>query len=139
MSSKKNYYCKACNYSVDHLGSYKRHLSSKKHINNIYPWKCKCGKIFKHDSSYYRHKKKCEKIKASNSDNIILSYIDKNQEEDDEEILLKPGEYQASIPIKKAYPEFNFAEDDPEFRLKVLAWVASLNEAQRTEMLANRK
>jgi hypothetical protein len=34
------------------------------YVENVTPvkWKCECGKSYKHDSGYYRHRKKCQFI-----------------------------------------------------------------------------
>ena len=65
-----NFYCKSCGYSCSRKSSYNIHNKSKKHIANnanknanlkfaeqIYT--CKCGKIYKHRSSFSRHSAIC--------------------------------------------------------------------------------
>ena len=59
--------CKKCNYNTSSKKDFNKHIATSKHkrivnasnlpINNIF--KCSCGKSYWHDSSYYRHKKKC--------------------------------------------------------------------------------
>lgn len=59
--------CKNCNYITIRKKDFKKHITTAKHkrlvnasnlqINNIF--NCYCGKSYCHDSSYYRHKKKC--------------------------------------------------------------------------------
>jgi hypothetical protein len=66
--------CKICNYTTSRNSQYDRHLLTAKHINNVngsemvvnkFPkvpkrhLNCECGKVYKHDSGYYRHKKTC--------------------------------------------------------------------------------
>jgi hypothetical protein len=64
-----------CDFNTSNKKDYSRHLSTDKHKNGqngskmvvndstitqknpIY--KCECGKVYKYDSGYYRHKKKC--------------------------------------------------------------------------------
>jgi len=75
MDSKKrpknaeNYHCEKCNFKCSKLSEWKRHISTAKHkkiVNdsnltpkNATPFKCICGKIYKYDTGYYRHIKKC--------------------------------------------------------------------------------
>ena len=78
------YTCNSCKYSTCRKSQYDRHLATTKHnlttkylkynskpINKEY--KCVCGKIYKYDSGYYRHKKTCAKqnIHYDNHNNII--------------------------------------------------------------------
>ena len=71
----KKYVCIICDFNSSNKKDYSRHLSTDKHKkgkngskmvvndssftpeNPIY--KCECGKVYKYDSGYYRHKKKC--------------------------------------------------------------------------------
>ncbi len=79
LGTKKNekgtskYYCKKCDYSTSHTGLWNKHLKTKKHNagqmlddagylgtkRNETKWQCNCGKQYKHNQSYYRHKKTC--------------------------------------------------------------------------------
>ena len=60
-----NYHCEKCGYNTCKKSSWNKHLQTKKHKDTLVPqkispkWKCKCGKIFKYHSGFYRHKKKC--------------------------------------------------------------------------------
>ena len=71
-----DYCCKKCHYSTCHIGHWNRHLNTKKHNagqmlddagylgtktdkNGQNEWICDCGKHYKHNQSYYRHKKTC--------------------------------------------------------------------------------
>ena len=67
------YYCKKCDYSTSHTGLWNKHLKTTKHNagqmlddagysgtkSNETKWQCNCGKQYKHNQSYYRHKKTC--------------------------------------------------------------------------------
>ena len=70
-----NYHCEKCGYNTCKKSSWNKHLQTKKHKDTLVPqkispkWKCKCGKIFKYHSGFYRHKKKC----AMNEKNIYKS------------------------------------------------------------------
>jgi hypothetical protein len=91
-SSKKfqNFDCIFCNYTTSRKSQYKRHLTTDKHKNNendskmivndstLVPksskkYVCKCGKMYKYDSGYYRHKKMCKEIEC-----VTTSYVSNN-------------------------------------------------------------
>jgi hypothetical protein len=75
--SSNKFCCALCDYSTCKESHINRHLSTDKHktrsndskmvVNdsNLGPksskvYECECGKIYKYDSGYYRHKKKCK-------------------------------------------------------------------------------
>jgi uncharacterized C2H2 Zn-finger protein len=70
------YICKLCDFISCNNNDYNRHISTVKHKNrqngsvlvvndsqitqkNSKFYHCDCGKIYKYDSGYYRHKKNC--------------------------------------------------------------------------------
>jgi len=69
----EEYHCKKCDFFTCKLGNWKRHLKTTKHNagqmlddagylgtkSNETKWQCNCGKQYKHNQSYYRHKKTC--------------------------------------------------------------------------------
>jgi len=69
----KSFYCENCDYYTSKKSSYTKHISTHKHKNIqndsemivksceklLFKYNCECGKIYKYDSGYYRHKKKC--------------------------------------------------------------------------------
>ena len=63
-NSNKIFYCEKCDYTAKRKGDFKKHLESKKHnaskmlVKNS-KFKCRCGKTYMHDSSFYRHNKVC--------------------------------------------------------------------------------
>jgi hypothetical protein len=72
----KYYVCIKCAFKCSKKGDYTRHLSTKKHFQchndskdtpNNKEWICKCGKKYKYDSGYYRHKKTCNFIENNKS------------------------------------------------------------------------
>jgi len=75
-----NFSCIKCNFKCNKNSDYSRHLGTLKHkrcnndSNNVIKkntWICKCGKEYKYDSGYYRHKKTCnieEKATTINTD-----------------------------------------------------------------------
>jgi hypothetical protein len=86
----KKFYCEICNYSTCKSSDYGKHLATDKHkkrengskmvandsdlsskVANHY--ECKCGKIYKYDSGYYRHKKMCNG--SNSSTNIITAEL----------------------------------------------------------------
>jgi hypothetical protein len=91
--SSKKLCCTKCLYSTSRKSQYERHLSTDKHkmkengskmVDNdsslvpksSTPYKCICGKVYKYDSGYYRHKKKCiKKDQDNNSQNSRLNFI----------------------------------------------------------------
>ena len=87
--SKKNadfYECKLCNFKCSKKSNYSKHLTTLKHQRHFLDskkcqkmpqdkWVCECGKSYKFDTGYYRHKKKCnlgqvDKISILNNDEI---------------------------------------------------------------------
>jgi hypothetical protein len=70
-----NFVCELCDYSSCKKSDYAKHLSTDKHKNRqngsdlvvngsekspkVAQYKCDCGRLYKYDSGYYRHKKKC--------------------------------------------------------------------------------
>ena len=74
--------CYSCDYNTCKKSDYTKHLSTDKHKNNengskmvvngsekspkVAIYECECGKIYKYDSGYYRHKKNCHGV------NIII-------------------------------------------------------------------
>jgi len=67
---RQQYICEHCNFICSYQSNYNVHLSTQKHINklnatpkNADDYKCQCGCIYKHSSSYYRHIKSCTYIK----------------------------------------------------------------------------
>jgi len=68
--------CELCDYSTCRKSQYQRHLSTDKHkktsndskmivngsnlvLKSSKIYNCLCGKLYKYDSGYYRHKKVC--------------------------------------------------------------------------------
>jgi uncharacterized C2H2 Zn-finger protein len=103
----KKYECKSCNFISSNKKDYSRHLNTAKHsmivndsknpkipfskkmgtnscvINNNEGYICTlCGKSYKYDSGYYRHKKTCtiNNQPLQNNNNSIMQLIKQNQE-----------------------------------------------------------
>ena len=92
--SSEKFHCIYCDYSTCRKSQYERHLLTDKHkkktndskmiINDsvLVPkssshYKCLCGKIYKYDSGFYRHKKKCEFENKTTDNNAVSSLSDK--------------------------------------------------------------
>jgi hypothetical protein len=93
----QNYVCDCCDYLTCKKSSYTKHLSTDKHkksendskmvVNdsNLLPkvaqFECQCGKIYKYDSGYYRHKKKCVIVNDNKEEenNSIKNEADKDE------------------------------------------------------------
>jgi hypothetical protein len=100
------YNCEICHYSTSRKSSFLKHKLTDKHKNNkndskmiendsenlqkvanIY--QCNCGKMYKYDSGYYRHKKKCNFIeqvnnsldKQTNDTEELIKYLMKENSE----------------------------------------------------------
>ena len=100
------YDCDYCDYSTSRKSSFLKHASTDKHKNNengskmvendsenvqkvanIY--QCSCGKRYKYDTGYYRHKKKCNYIeevntlfdKQTNDTGALIHYLMKENSE----------------------------------------------------------
>jgi hypothetical protein len=109
MDSKKNeknekfYVCINCDFNTCKKTDYKRHLSTDKHkkmengsvlvVNdsnftkkNEKIFRCLCGKIYKYDSGFYRHKKKC--INTESIINEIQNNTDNKNNKDELIIML---------------------------------------------------
>jgi hypothetical protein len=116
----KKFICEKCNYSCNKESDFKKHLSTRKHkmvYNDIQKTRqnspnfvCSCGRVYKHASGLYRHKKTCifdeknekiekienfeknEKIEKNenienieNTENIIIIEKDKKIKDDDKD------------------------------------------------------
>jgi hypothetical protein len=119
------YSCDCCDYYTSKIYDFKKHLSTVKHkkremlvnASDLSPkvatcYTCNCGKIYKHDTSYYRHKKICntiikhDTINKEDIDNIdanlVLQLIKQNDEfkellKEQNQILLDQNSHLISI------------------------------------------
>jgi len=75
----KIFRCSCCDYTTSRKSSYDKHLSTRKHkmiVNDSKmivekgqkEYDCICGKSYKHDSNYHRHKKSCTYIEEKNTE-----------------------------------------------------------------------
>jgi hypothetical protein len=94
------FFCENCHYSTSNKKDYTKHLSTRKHfrliITNKNPQKspelnacgqiefvCKCGRAYKHISSLYKHKNKCDFITPENDKNV-----NENNENPDKDLIM---------------------------------------------------
>jgi hypothetical protein len=84
--SSKTFCCVYCDYITSRKSQYERHLSTDKHkkaendskmvgndsdlVQKSSKYECECGKIYKYDSGYYRHKKICNHVNIKSADEI---------------------------------------------------------------------
>jgi len=86
-TSQKNpstFICQTCNYNCNSNKDYNKHLLTAKHVRLSttiekipeVPMRhlCECGKIYLHNSSLYKHKKKCNSV--SNSASILENPVE---------------------------------------------------------------
>ncbi len=79
--------CEKCDYCTNKKSSYDKHILSVKHSKSINDseklpkvahYECECGKIYKFDSGYYRHKKKCNnntKVNDETSNKELITFL----------------------------------------------------------------
>jgi len=90
--SHQPYVCEKCDYSCNKKCVFDKHLLTRKHKmlpnatkfmsqnEDVIKFPCECGKIFKHKSSMFRHKKKCQII----SNNMALTIHDSEKDKPSE-------------------------------------------------------
>jgi hypothetical protein len=87
--------CQECNFKCNQKCDWNRHINSKKHKNlNLLVEKkiiCNCGKIYKHTSSLYKHRKICTNKEKET----------KEQEKETEKNIIKEILKQNSILIQQ--------------------------------------
>jgi hypothetical protein len=84
----KKFTCKLCDFESSHLGKWKRHVETKKHKTRqmVYDgmcfgtkrtessdsaFACSCGKTYRHQSGYYRHRKNCTENQSTGEDQAL--------------------------------------------------------------------
>lgn len=102
-NTSSKFICKTCNFVCSKKGDYNRHLSTAKHAkltkcytmlteNTSYQYSCPCGRLFKHQSSFSRHKTGCsfkedtsdirhsEDLNGNSKDQLINKLSQENRE-----------------------------------------------------------
>ena len=97
MTNEQNmdiFICESCNFTCNRPAEYVRHLNTNKHSRLIPPiektYSCLCGKIYKHSSTLYTHKKKCHFVENNiNSAEQIIKIPNEPTDKDLIMILIK--------------------------------------------------
>ena len=100
----KKFHCQFCDYSTSKSNDFKKHLATDKHkktendskmVGNgsdlsqkvAGMFQCECGKVYKYDSGYYRHKKKCsgdaqyiDGVNIKDKDALVIHLLKQNGE-----------------------------------------------------------
>ena len=100
LKNAEKYICECCDFKCSKLSNYNKHLTTRKHKNLQNDTKkppklyiCDCGKKYKHSSTLYAHKKKCnlqqeKNPKEDDKDKVIDLLLKKNDEMGDLVLLL---------------------------------------------------
>ena len=65
------FFCESCNYKCCKQNEYNKHMLTNKHKTLQHPtsiektYNCNCGKIYKHSSTLYTHKKRCQLVTST--------------------------------------------------------------------------
>jgi len=99
--TSKYFVCQKCDFKCSKKGDWNRHILSSKHKNvdkmltnvdadDIKPYKCECGKFYKHRQSLYVHKQTCvtkDEINKELHDKDLIDYLLKENSEFKEMLL----------------------------------------------------
>ena len=101
----KQFHCEYCDYICIKPSDYKKHILTRKHINtytgltnadknshNLAKYECKCGNVYKHRQSLYKHQRQCSISQEQNSTNLTINENNQNNPngfEIDKETLIK--------------------------------------------------
>ena len=100
------FYCSYCDFTCSKKSNWDRHVATRKHTNGSKKvandsnvvlksalYTCVCGKVYKWDSGYYRHKKTCSVAQGNNTANMVIDNTTENDKsigsEIDKEMLIK--------------------------------------------------
>ena len=137
--------CNDCCFITGNKKDYSRHVMTPKHLKRVYlnenaskssekasdisnntpniiNYTCNCGKEYKHDSSFYRHKKKC----------AILNQQETGVEK--EGMTLKMTDIQNAIPNMDMNLIFAFMKDTQEFKQIILEQSNAMMEYNKQMM-----
>ncbi len=94
--------CDICDFKCSKLCDWKRHITTTKHIirtttnntlKNATNYECICGKVYKHSSSLWNHKKKCSIAQGEETSNTNTTQpthnTNTNNTDVDKELLIK--------------------------------------------------
>ena len=132
--SSKTFVCEKCDFNCSRLSQYNRHLMTRKHImdskmivndsklvpNSSNKFECECGKSYKWDSGYYRHKKKCDY-----DENIVI-----------ENTPITTTDTTNPIIIEKMFAMFTqMMTQNQDFMSNVIGKVQGINNSHNTNSL----
>jgi hypothetical protein len=101
----QNFICLVCDYITCKKSDYEKHLTTDKHKNKENDstmvkndskkksqkitkiFECHCGKVYKYDSGYYRHKKVCSEIKTEINEEFCNQQIN-NEDLSDKDLII---------------------------------------------------
>ena len=87
-NNTKIYTCSLCNFNTKYKHNYNHHILTKRHKKKEIEIKqekpdskyiCKCGKLYNHNQSLYRHQLTCKFVQKKDTENSIISYNDNSQ------------------------------------------------------------
>ena len=87
------FFCEKCNYKCCKQNEYNKHILTNKHktiqhhISTEKTYNCNCGKIYKHSSTLYTHKKRCQLVTNIHTSEEKITKID-NEPTDKELIMI---------------------------------------------------
>ena len=125
-NSNYKFCCKECNYKTIRKTQYDRHLNTVKHKLRLEPceirlvgapFTCKCGKVYKHQSTLCAHKKQCihQNKPSTNNISIIIEEFDHDNIELSQDDIDNDKQSDHSINGDDDEPPFfAFQEDEPQ-------------------------
>jgi hypothetical protein len=82
LQTTTKFICEVCDFECSKNSNWNKHLLTSKHKNPTYKnsekYSCVCGKIYKHSSTYYAHKKNCKGPPQLKDDQIDINSLDMN-------------------------------------------------------------
>lgn len=114
-NSNNSLYCKKCDYLAKRKGDLKKHLQSRKHnasnaIKNAskkFQISCPCGKSYKHESSYYRHRKQCQVQEQNNEPENSMNAANVSNMVNSDIVNMLHGQNELIALLKDIVPKLN--------------------------------
>lgn len=156
------YFCEKCNFTCSKKSEFDRHNSTRKHkmvVNdskNAKAYLCICGKSYKYDSGYYRHKKTCNvsffptpdienntsSTIISNIDNNSISENEKNTQKETINLLMKQNQELINIIKNDNHTHItnnNISNNQKTFNLQIFLNEECKNAMNISEFIDNIK
>jgi hypothetical protein len=129
--------CKSCYYNTSSKKDFKKHTETLKHkrlVNasdmlveqiNHNTFVCCCGKSYCHDSSYYRHKKKCHIVENKNdtdkkeemmNDKELIQYLLKENSEF-KQLMIEQNKQMIELAKNSGHHNNNTTNNNQQFNL----------------------